>query len=286
MAEVTLTVVVPTIGRPSLAKTLRSLAGQDWESGDAILLVGDGVVPAARELWDQFRLPGEYRDTGRTLGHWGHGVRNWVAESGLVRTSHQLALDDDDVYVPGAIRTARAALAEHPDVPHIFRMDWIDPSHTVRKILWQEPVLREGNLGTPCFAVPTALARGVRWSVRYAGDFDFIRAVCQRVAPVWRSEILCHVRPGVEPKPMKITRYKPCRHKSDARPPGCTGCGDDRRICNLGKGTDGVARHVLECQTCEFYEVQTKLQVRAAPPAAAGPPPAPAAPPSSGGSGR
>lgn len=193
MAEITLTVVIPTISRPTLARSLLSLKDQGWQPGDEVLLVGDGPQPLARELWGQAGLPGRFLETPAAMGVWGHGVRNWVIERGLVRTSHVGALDDDDAYTPGAIRAVRAALAAEPSRPHLFRMDW---RAVGGKVLWEGAVLREGNVGTPMFWHPNVPGRLGRWVYRYTGDCDFIRETCSlQGEPVWRSEVTVECRP-------------------------------------------------------------------------------------------
>lgn len=184
---------MPTVSRPTLARSLLSLKGQDWRPGDEVLLVGDGPQPLARELWGQLGLPGRYVETPARLGVWGHGVRNFVIERGLVRTSHAGALDDDDCFTPGAVAAVRAALAAEPARPHLFRMDW---RAIGGRVLWEEAILREGNVGTPMFWYRNAVGRLGRWGDRYTGDFDFIRGTCAlQGEPVWRREVAVVCRP-------------------------------------------------------------------------------------------
>lgn len=193
----TITVVIPTIGRPTLARTLASLAGQAWAPGDAVLLVGDGGPRlCARELWEQFRLPGQYLETPWQMGSWGHPLREWVQREGLAKTSHRWQMDDDDAAWPGAIQTIRAAITAAPDRPHLFRMDF-GRQQWDRPILWDRPELREGFIGTPCLVAPTDARFSQRWPARYGGDYDHIRAVCEAApaGPVWVPQVVCVCRP-------------------------------------------------------------------------------------------
>ena len=195
---VTISVVIATISRPTLARSLASLRSQDWRPGDEVLLVGDGPQPVAALLTDQFAavgLPARYVENPGPRGMWGHHARNWVMDAREARGSHLMALDDDDEYLPGAIAAARAALTLTPDRPHLFKMDW----RTIGgKTLWELPVLRAGNVGTPMFAAPNDPARLGRYGMVYTGDFAFIRDTCSHYlgGPVWREEVVCVCRPA------------------------------------------------------------------------------------------
>lgn len=201
----TLTLVIPTVGRPTLARTLTSLRGQPWGPGDEILLVCDrpAASPFVRELYPQFGPPVRYLETP-ALGHWGHGVRNHVQRERLVRTTHRAQLDDDDTWTPDALATIRAALTAEPDRPHIFRMDWrlAGPKRPPddRPVLWTDPVLRDSNVGTPMLVAPVALD-GAEWGARYNGDFDHIRETCGRhpLGPAWHPGVICVCRPHLAP---------------------------------------------------------------------------------------
>lgn len=196
-ADPTVTVVVATVGRPTLARTLASLRLQSWNPGSGVLLLGDGDPPGVAELWRQFRLPGRYVALPDRLGHWGHGARNHALDAGLVTTDLAAACDDDDAFAPDAVWCIRHFGREHPGRPLLFRMDWYDPATGRRAPLWDEPVLRQGNIGTPCLVAPADPARLGRYTPRYGGDFDFIRATCGHypAGPVWRPEVLCACRP-------------------------------------------------------------------------------------------
>lgn len=258
MGDVSITVVVPTLGRPTLVRTLKSLQGQDWGRGDGALVVADGPGTAVEEIWSQFDLPGRFVQTPRNLGHWGHGVRNWVQDTHQIKSTHRAQLDDDDVWTPGALKTIKDAVRKH-NRPRafLFQMDWSRAGRI--PILFEEEVVREGNVGTPMLVAPSDWV--AKWGTRYAGDFDHIRETCNRdvLGPVWVREVICVCRPHLPVKGVNVSnkRYKLCSHAGAGLHKHC---GDCRRTCGLGLGTDGTCRITNEMQDCTFYEVKVKPQ--------------------------
>lgn len=210
MSEPTIGLVIPTVGRPTLARTLASLREQAWGPGDVVLVVGDGPQLIARELARQVGgVPIRYIETPRQMGEWGHGVREWVQAERLLTTSHRWQLDDDDAARPQAIQAIRTAAREHPGRPLLFQMDFRRQQWD-RPLVWNRPELTEGNVGTPCLVAPVGAPFDRPWSPRYGGDYDHIRAVCEShpAGPVWRPEVICVCRPHL-PAPPEDTTHAP-----------------------------------------------------------------------------
>jgi Glycosyl transferase family 2 len=183
-------VIVATVGRPSLLRALQSLADQPLAAGDEVLVVGQAIPRIVDEAARcGFRVlacpPG---------GNWGSNERRLgiAAATG----THLVFLDDDDVFLPGAFAAMRAACEAHPGRPVMFRM--IAPWG---ETIWREPVVREGNHGTPQFVAPNDPARLGRWGTRYAGDFDFCVSTLAHYPPdalVWDPTVTYACRPTVE----------------------------------------------------------------------------------------
>jgi glycosyltransferase involved in cell wall biosynthesis len=193
--DLSLSILVPTVGRPTLARALRSLRGQGLGPADEVLLLGDGEQPVARSLFEQFGLPGRYVTVPGPSRDWGHTPRNLGMP--LARGDWLLFLDDDDAFAPGALALVRAALAEGPGRPHLFRMLVVPEDVT----LWRRREVAVGNVGTPMFVLPAAGPRGA-WGRRYEGDYDFITstlALWPAGALVWREEVIAHVWPTRAP---------------------------------------------------------------------------------------
>lgn len=189
---VSLSVVIPTLGRESLAATLASCA-----DADEIVVVLD-TARGCRQL--PCALPAnavfEYGNFGVTGGHAGrvHGIK-------YANGTHLAFFDDDDVYVPGAIELMRNAAC---DVPVIFRMD-----HYWHGILWREQRLYFGNVSTQMYVVPNRPEQLGTWEPHeptYAqpgGDYTFIAGCVEKMGgPVWREEIISVLRPDGRRSPL------------------------------------------------------------------------------------
>lgn len=159
----TISVIIPTVGRESLAAAKASAAG-----ADEIIVV-------------------ENQD-----GDHGYSARSRGIQQAT--GTHLAFLDDDDVYTPGAVDLMREAACERPV---IFRMD-----HHRHGVMWRQPFLEFGNVGTPMFLVPNQPDQLGEWAehapglAEPGGDFTFISGCVERMGrPVWREEIVCTVRP-------------------------------------------------------------------------------------------
>jgi len=192
MDRPTISLIIPTISRATLARCLVSVRQQQWQAGDEVFLVGDGAQPIARALWEQFGLPGRYLEVPGPSNDWGHSVRNAVMPQ--AKADYIAGLDDDDEWVPGALATIRATIAENPDRPHMFRMRGA-PCHGTA---WKTREIAEKNVGTPMFVVPAAGQRWAQYTPRHGGDFNFIHntaALWPADALVWREEVIALIRP-------------------------------------------------------------------------------------------
>lgn len=155
-----ISVIIPTVGRESLAAAKASCEGAD-------------------ELIVVENHDGDYGYTARHKG---------MAQA---TGTHLAFLDDDDVFLPGAFDHFRRWASDRPT---IFKMD--DPIHGV---LWRDRELRLANVGTPMFLVPNVPHKLGKWQPfahGKCGDFAFISATADMFGGVdWNPEIVCRVRP-------------------------------------------------------------------------------------------
>lgn len=193
---VTFSIVIPTIGRATLKRTLESVIAAGCSLDDEVLVVGDGERAGARAIAAEFRgqLPISYFETPPTNAV---GGPQRMAGLAIASRSHFLTFDDDDAYKPGAIELMRRVAEENPGKIIIFRMHR-NPPRFKGDVLWQyrDPFI--GNIGTPMMVVPRIPHQLGLWSWRPAGDYDFLQSTLARwpggkSSIVWREEITCEV---------------------------------------------------------------------------------------------
>jgi glycosyltransferase involved in cell wall biosynthesis len=172
-----ISVVIPTLDRPTLKRAVRSAEG-----ADEVIVVGDRVKPSAGQVRIKARPRAEHRvPRAAELRNRGMSVAtgDWIA-----------FMDDDDVFAPGAIDTIRQAVT----VPalYLFRMT----THFAG-VLWHHPALEINNVGTPMIVCPS---RGWRpWPTEGYPSEDYGFADLNKDAwpggIIFREEIIAIVRP-------------------------------------------------------------------------------------------
>jgi glycosyltransferase involved in cell wall biosynthesis len=188
-------VVVPTIGRESLPRTLASI---NREYAEAIVVADAFENTPERLLWIE--------ETARE-----HSARYLALDAGFHDTgSSQIALGmreargdwllncgDDDVYEPFAFETmARAIALEDRRVPFMFRValhpTWPDPRRGNRNIvvLWHTPEVIDSWVTGQCFVVPNIQDRLGSWLIRV--DIGFMQSTVDNYGGVvaWREELI------------------------------------------------------------------------------------------------
>lgn len=186
-----LSIVVPTVARPSLPDTLMSIAPQLTEDDQVVVMV-DGDHPEVTDLVNGFRAL--YRGAwmsveSHTHGSWGHAATNQAFENWTTGT-HWARMDDDDIYLPGALDVMREAACS---LPVVFRARWGSAHPASGVVLWQNKEIRVGSIATPMIVAPASKAR---YSLEYTGDFDYALALQAIFGQfIWRDEIICEVRP-------------------------------------------------------------------------------------------
>ena len=181
--------VVPTIGRPSLIRTLNSIKSQ-MQPQDILAVVADGFVNETQKLLESAQIkPDRMWTFPRRHGDWGHTPRNKAFAE--IDGDFILTLDDDDAYLEGAIDAIRTRLAESEPTPHMFKMYWRG-----RQTLWEHPNVAERNVSTQMIVTPNVKSKLGTWGSRYQGDFDY----CVSLQKNWGRIIWC---------PEIIVRYGP-----------------------------------------------------------------------------
>lgn len=190
MKIATFSILLPTIGRPSLARTLASIYTQRLEFGDEVLLAIDANYNAAHATWDAAKLSGKvFSIPNGPHCDWGHTPRNLVMP--YATGDYLLSIDDDDSYEPGAFDAIRRALAENPQRPHIFRMRYKGG------LLWRDNAVEVGNFSTQQLVIPNDPSKLGKYGSRYEGDYDFMLqtlSLYPQGSVVWREEVIARYR--------------------------------------------------------------------------------------------
>lgn len=191
----TISFIVPTIGRPSLQATLDSI--EQWD-GDELLVI-------------QHDPPS---------GNWGNAER----QEGQDRaTCDYLAfIDDDDRYVPGHRQIMATAIAEHPGQPIIFRIQYPSgrtlPRPSNRP--GHPPMVKNGNISTQMYLFPNDKTRLAAWDQQHhTADFHWVNRSAwggSRWAYVWRPEVIALM--GHENEYLLVTRHRKAPRSAPLEP--------------------------------------------------------------------
>lgn len=190
-----ISIVIPTIGRPGLLRSILSLSCQ-LQGGDELIVVTDGDSPEASRIVKKSGVQCSVFKSNYPETRCGHRCGNAAREYGMLQATKEILmfLDDDDIFLPGSISLGRSAIENSPNTISIFRM--VDQKG---RTLWKSKSLTYGNVGTPMLVIPNNKERFGRWGLRSGGDFDFTVSTVAKYPPgsvIWREEVICLCRPS------------------------------------------------------------------------------------------
>lgn len=194
----TFSVIIPTIGRPTLKRTLDSLVAAGIGPHDEVIVVGDGPQPAAREIVErQQNAVVRYIDGERTEAF---GGRQRNLGMSLATKSHLAFIDDDDEYVSCALYWMRDEAEEHPGKFIMFK----EQEHWTRNrlhqwdVIWRSKTVEHGNVGTQMIVVPNIKPCLGYWPDHRGSDFGFIRSTLDKwpggnYGVVWIDRVIAYL---------------------------------------------------------------------------------------------
>lgn len=190
------TIMLPTVGRPTLERTLDSIAVQRFGPEDRVMMISDGYNPRVEQVFKDYqaKMPIDLCVVDGPNNDWGHTPRNIMMPH--VRTTHIHHMDDDDIYAsPETLSTIREHVIENPDVPHIYKVRFADNG----RIIWFAKGLIEfANVTTIGFVHPHLKGKYAFWPPRIGGDFEFWRDTQAHYKPdalIWHNDVLFVARP-------------------------------------------------------------------------------------------
>lgn len=208
MTDPTICVITPTIGRPTLKRTLES---GKLGNNDLWLVMYDELndfsrQPIAKIIADQYIALEMYHaifSTASLTNEYGNHARDmmldWCKNLDLFKRDYLIFLDDDDLFTPGAIEIIKQEIAAHHPRPIMFKM-----INGNGEILWRNRELTPGNVGGSMFCCPNIPGKLGKWSngAGHRSDYEFIRETMEsygdgwRQHIVWSDKVIIHCRPN------------------------------------------------------------------------------------------
>lgn len=188
-----LSVITPTIARPSLRRTMHSITSQ-LGPDDEMIVVADGTYAEVRRACQE--TPGcRYLSSPRT-NQWG----NLQRDLGIAQATgtHIAFCDDDDIFQPWAFSTIKSVIEMHPDAMLLFKVQMDGYRAVKHPFLWAEKVIRDGNIPSCGIVVPRRPDLP-SWSMSpnaYAADLYFARVCAEFCEVIWREEVIARTRPA------------------------------------------------------------------------------------------
>ena len=190
-----LSVVIPTIGRPSLQMTLDALAAQPESSGVEVLVVGDtfgGRTPNLEDAQIRVELAG-YRWLEHDAGVHCVGQPQRTYGARQARAPWVWFGQDDNVPAQDSLAAIEFAIDEQPHARPLFfrtRTHW-------GAVVWRQPQLAFGDIDADCLVFPRHIAHAVNWGLRYEGDYDAAREALTLSSGdvAWLEDIVAIARP-------------------------------------------------------------------------------------------
>jgi|SRR5947207_2472211 len=188
----TLTIVIPSIGRPTLKRTLDSIRDQELLDGDRVVVALDTFEqpprPDVAELVDSYGAPFSILpfDGG---DHW-RGMHQLNRAIEVAETDFLCGLGDDDCYTVGAIAKLRQNL--RPEWVCLFQFVHPPPS---RHVLWDKPVLQACHISGCCMAAPVKGMQPAPLDHVDISDFWWIERNVVNKTMLWIPDVYVVARP-------------------------------------------------------------------------------------------
>jgi len=186
-------VVIPTLGRETLERTLASIRGQRLGNLAEILVVQDSYEATADVMIRTMETCGLYGAiyAEHNAGRHDTGSPQLALGFSKARGCYILNCGDDDVYEPWAFPTMRQAIEGEPTRPLMFRTvlhpapQRGDQRESI--VLWQERRIERGRITGQCFLAPNVPEKLGRW----VDDVTFMAETVEKWGSVgWRTEVI------------------------------------------------------------------------------------------------
>lgn len=193
-----LSIIVPTIGRRSLERTLRSFQEQPERAGVEVLVVADthgGMTPDLSQARERVLDEG-YTWLEHDAGFHCVGQPQRTFGAHQARAPWVWFSQDDNIAAVDSLATIELVCDVQPRPRPIF-CRFLSPWG---ETIWREPELALGNIDADCLVLPRHIARQVSWGLRYEGDFDAAQQAYHLVHGdvYWCPRVVALARPEAE----------------------------------------------------------------------------------------
>lgn len=188
-----ISIIIPTIGRHSILATMLSVHHQ-LGAGDEILVVGDGSQPWTKDLIETAGPKYQYMETVMTK-RWGDPQR--AVGMAVAKGDYLAFMDDDDVYLPGALDSMRRAVQEDGSDFFLFKIKYFD------RLLWETHDIVAGNVSSQMVLIRNQKDRLGLWAPDWnsvdkrGGDLNFMQSSERLLYPKrvnFRQEVIAQLR--------------------------------------------------------------------------------------------
>ena len=188
MARPPFSVVVPTLGRSTLRRTLESIRSQAIKS--EVIVVADTYEMAPELIAWVGGVADEYGALAYSLDAGAHDAGSPQLDLGYQLATGQFVMNlgDDDVYVPGAFEAIARGLTDRPMLFLVELHPNEQRGNTRPVMLWDAPIIERFHVTGQSFVTPNLKHLMGRW----VDDVTFIRETVAlhggQVA--WREEVI------------------------------------------------------------------------------------------------
>lgn len=184
-------VLIATIGKKSILKQLDSLLDQ-LSSRDYLTIVFDNTD--IDNVYDNvttypFKCKYNIIMEQTRLGAYGHGIRN---KYNTLDGDFILHADDDDFYKEGSFEIIRN-ICINDETLYIFQMDrYVNDKYQIVPNINLSPIIRNGNIGTPCGIIPNHINSKGIWGSGHGGDCMFYTSIQQHAKNIEYIDIIIY----------------------------------------------------------------------------------------------
>ena len=177
-------VLISTIGKKSIFKTLLSLKNQ-LRKEDYLTIIFDGIdtnIDIVKFFCNKNLLCNVniiYEENN--LGYWGHGIRNKYKD---LKGDFIYHCDDDDEFLPNAIDKIKKICL---DLNTIYLFKIIRENG---EIIWKNKEIKINKISTQSGVIPNHINKEGYWELKYGGDYDFYKKITDKYNVLYIDEII------------------------------------------------------------------------------------------------